>query len=186
MTEAKATAARLIKREESILIIIDIQEKLLPVMAEKEQVLQNAVRLVKFANIVRLPVVVTEQDKLGETVPEIKDELTKAEVFGKITFDCFGEEAFRAHLGLTGRRNLILAGIESHICVAQTALRALDNYSVHVVADAVSSRTPHNKEVALNRLRANGVTITSTEMVIYEILRQAGTTEFREILKLVK
>ena len=89
-------------------------------------------------------------------------------------------------MGLAGRRNLILCGIESHICVAQTAISALENYNVHVVSDAVSSRSNHNKETALNRMRESGAVITSTEMVIYELLRQAGTNDFRATLKLVK
>ena len=94
--------SKLIKKEESLLVIIDIQEKLLPVMAEKETVLDNALKLARFAQIIHLPVMVTEQEKLGETVSDLKSELPKAGIFGKVSFDCFGEDAFRAGGG-TGR-----------------------------------------------------------------------------------
>jgi nicotinamidase-related amidase len=177
---------RMIQREDSLLIIIDVQERLLPVIHEPEGIKQNVIRLAKFAGIIDLPVIITEQDKLGSTIPEVSAELEGATRFGKIAFDCFGQEGFASHLGLTGRGNLILAGIESHICVAQTALSALEHYNVHVVSDAMGSRTPLNHQVALNRLSREGVTVTSTEMVIYELLGCAGTDEFRAALKLVK
>jgi nicotinamidase-related amidase len=186
MTEAKPKQPGLLKRDDCILVIIDVQEKLLPVVSDHEKILANVVKLAKFAQIMRLPVVMTEQEKLGPTVPEISAGLTAPQVFNKITFDCFGEEAFRAYLGLSGRKTLILAGIEAHICVAQTALTALDNYKVHVVTDAVSSRDPHNSFVALDRLAYRGAVLTTTEMVMYEIMRRADIPEFKAVLKLVK
>jgi isochorismate hydrolase len=104
----------------------------------------------------------------------------------KLEFDCFGSSAFRAHVGEQGRDTLIITGVEAHVCVAQTALSGLSNYRVQVVSDAISSRSLHNREVALQRMGQNGVTITSTEMVIYELLQKAGTDTFREVLALVK
>ncbi|MEW6264375.1 MAG: hydrolase [Thermodesulfobacteriota bacterium] len=177
---------RLIEVDDSALIMIDLQEKLWAVMAEKERVRDNAVRLAKFAQIVKLPVVLTEQENLGSTLSEIDAEGTGAPKIGKICFDCFGEPAFVNRLESLRRRVLILAGIEAHICVLQTALSALDKYQVHVVADACGSRGPHNHELALDRLRQSGAVITTTETVIYELLRRAGTPEFRAALKLVK
>ncbi len=186
MTDSKPSAGRLINKEDSLLVIIDVQEKLLPVMAEKDMVKENVIRLAKFARIVHLPVIVTEQEKLGPTIPEVTAELAGVKTFGKISFDCFGEEGFRASIGLSGRKTLILAGIEAHICVTQTAISALDKYNVHAVGDAMSSRAPRNHEIAMNRMRQAGAVITSTEMVMYELLGQAGTQEFRDCLKLVK
>lgn len=186
MPDTKPTISKLMRKEDTLLVLVDVQERLLPVIHGKEDVLANVVRLAEFAKIIHLPVVITEQQKLGDTMPELKSVADDAKVFGKITFDCFAEEAFRAYVGLSGRRTLILAGIESHICVAQTALSAADQYRVYVVADAVSSRSPHNKDIALTRLQQEGVKITSTEMAIYELLREAGTPEFKSTLKLVK
>jgi len=176
----------LISREDCLLVVIDLQEKLLPVVSEKEAVLDNVVRLVKFARIIDLPVVLTEQQNLGPTVPEVKVELAGLEPISKITFDCFGEKAFQARLEEINKKVLVLAGIEAHICVAQTALTALNRFMVHVVSDAVSSRALHNKDAALARMRQAGAVVTSTEMVIYELLRRAGTPEFKAALKLVK
>ncbi len=177
---------RLVARDDAVLVIIDMQERLLPVIHDRDKILDNTVKLAQFANILHLPVIVTEQEKLGPTVPRLRDELAGVKTFGKITFDCFGEEAFRASLGLLARNTLILAGIEAHICVAQTALAALDRYSVQIVADACGSRDPFNRDVALERLRQEGATITTTEMAVYELLQKAGTPEFKAVLPLVK
>ncbi len=178
--------ADLLKTKESLLVIVDIQERLLPVMAEKEVILDNAVKLAKFAGIVDLPVVVTEQQKLGPTVKEVSGALSDPVTMSKISFDCFGEEEFIEALEGRGIRNLILCGIEAHICVAQTALSGLRGYNVQVVADAAGSRNPRNRDLAYNRLSLAGAVLTSTEMVIYELLGKAGTDEFKKTLKLVK
>jgi len=177
---------RLLKREDAILAIIDIQEKLFPVMADREALAGNAVRLAKFAGIIGLPVVVTEQENLGPTLPEIASEIDGLTPITKITFDCFGNEDFKRRLEEAGRKTLVLCGIESHICVTQTALSGLADFDVQIVADAVSSRSLHNREVALKRLSQAGAVVTSTEMLIYELLGRAGTDEFRATLKLVK
>jgi nicotinamidase-related amidase len=186
MKKRYSKPGRLIRREDSLLVIIDVQEKLLPVIHDHEAVRQNVIRLAKFARIMDLPVVVTEQDKLGATIPEVRLETEQAAYFGKIAFNCFGRDDFSDHIGLSGREYLVLAGIESHICVAQTALSALDHYHVHVVTDAMGSRAPWNHETALRRLTQEGAVVTSTEMLIYELLGAAGTDEFRAALKLVK
>jgi isochorismate hydrolase len=128
----------------------------------------------------------TEQEKLGVTLPQIREELRAVEPVSKAEFDCFEARGFREKLKPLKRNTLILSGIEAHICVAQTAISALPEYTVHVVADAISSRSLRNREVALKRMMQAGVTVTSTEMVIFEILKRAGTGIFREVLKLVK
>jgi nicotinamidase-related amidase len=176
----------LISREDSLLVVIDVQERLLPVVTGRTRVLDNALRLVRFAGIIGLPVVVTEQDKLGQTVPELRDALQEYRPIPKLTFDCFGTELFRNSLESLKRPILIFAGIEAHICVLQTVLTALERFTVHVVSDAVSSRTSHNWGIALDRMRQHGAVITSTETVIYELLKKAGTEEFKAALKLVK
>jgi len=176
----------LIGREDSLLVIIDMQEKLFPVMAEKEGLATQVMKLVRFSKIVGLPVIMTEQEKLGSTLPEIRGELASVPPVSKVDFNCFGCDAFARRVQDLNKGTLILCGIEAHICVAQTALHAASDYQVHVVADAVASRSPENRRIALERMSHGGVTITSTEMVIYELLRKAGTDIFKEVLKLVK
>lgn len=176
----------LLNRDDCVLVVIDAQQKLLPVIWEKQRVVDNTARLVKFAGIIGLPVVVTEQDKLGPTVDEVAEGLGGVEAISKITFDCFGCPPFAERLAGLGRGTLLLCGVEAHICVAQTALTALAQYQVHAISDAMSSRVEHNWRIALERLGQAGATITSTEMLIYELLRQAGTDEFRATLPLVK
>lgn len=177
---------RLARREDCVLVIIDAQEKLLPVIHDKDAVVGNIAKLAKFAGIVDLPVVVTEQMKLGATAPEAALPLAGGPALTKLSFDCFGCDDFAAKIKDLKRKTLVLCGVEAHICVFQTALAALEDFRVQVVSDAVGSRAPHNWLVALERLRQAGCVITSTEMFIYEILRQAGTDEFKATLPLVK
>jgi len=176
----------LIKGEDAALVIIDMQERLFPVMAGKEALAEQVMKLVRFSKIVGLPVILTEQDKLGPTIPEIKGELTSVPPVAKVDFNCFGCETFVKRIQELNRGTLVLCGIEAHICVAQTALHAASTYDVHVVADAVASRSPENCRIALGRMSQRGITITSTEMVLYEVLKRAGTETFKEVLKLVK
>jgi nicotinamidase-related amidase len=175
-----------LERHECVLVVIDVQEKLMPAIAEKESVLLNIARLVKVCHLTDIPIVVTEQEKLGNTIAEIKKELSAETAVQKVHFNCFSSEDFTERVKKTGRKTLILAGVEAHICVTQTALHALSLYNVQIVSDAVSSRLTNNRSVALHRTRDAGATITSTEMFIYEILQKAGTDEFRLVLPLVK
>lgn len=177
---------RLTRREDCVLVVIDAQEKLLPVIHDQDAVVANIAKLAKFAGIAGLPVVVTEQMKLGATVADVALANLEAPALSKISFDCFGCDDFAARIKDLKRKTLVLCGVEAHICVFQTALTALEDFRVQVVSDAVGSRAPHNWLVALERLRQAGCVITSTEMFIYEILRQAGTEEFKATLPLVK
>ncbi len=186
MSERKKKVSNLITREDLVLIIIDAQDKLMPVIAQKDKIISNIARLVKFCSITDIPVLVTEQEKLGGTVAEIRNELPAEVAIQKVHFNCFSCEKFVERVKRTGRKTLILAGVEAHICVMQTALHALPFYNVQTVSDAISSRTIENRDVAVERMRDAGVTITSTEMFIYEILQKAGTDEFKSILSLVK
>ncbi len=176
----------LLSREDCVLLVIDVQEKLMRVVSEKDKVAENVLRLVKFARIIGMPVIFTEQEKLGPTLPGILVEAPGAQPVGKVSFDCLGEPAFKERLEVLGRGTLLLTGVEAHICVAQTALMALADYRVQVVSDAISSRSLHNWVIAVERLRLAGAVITSTEMAIYELLGRAGTEEFKATLPLVK
>ena len=186
MPEISPVTQNLLARENCVLVIIDMQERLIPAVAESARTLENIVRLIKFARLVGLPTILTEQEKLGATVSELRVEIPEAQPIRKTEFDCFACAGFPKRLDDIGRDTLIIAGLETHICVAQTALQALPHYHVHVVSDATSSRAMHNWSTALERMRYSGATITTTEMVIYELLRRAGTDEFRAALALVK
>jgi nicotinamidase-related amidase len=186
MSKRNKKQSGLIEREDSALVIIDMQEKLFPAMAGKEDLANQVMKLVRFSKIVGFPVIVTEQEKLGPTLAGIIGELPAAAPVPKVDFNCFACEAFVKRVQELDRRTLIMCGIEAHICVAQTALDGASDYEVHVVADAVASREPENRRIALQRMSRSGITITSTEMVIYELLKRAGTDIFREVLKLVK
>lgn len=179
-------ASRLITREDTVLVIVDMQERLLPVMSNKEKILNNVLKLVRFAKIIGLPVMVTEQEKLGATVPEIRAEMPDIAPVNKTEFDACKCAGFKERLDKSGKKTAVLTGIESHICITQTALSLLPKYNVHVVGDAVSSRSPDDWNIALQRMRQAGAVISSTEMVIYELLQKAGTDEFKATLKLVK
>lgn len=181
-----AFSSSLIRPEQSVLVIIDVQERLTPVIAGKEALIENVIRLVKFSRIMNLPLILTEQEKLGRTLPGIRQERPDAPVISKVHFNCFGSEAFRKEVEGHKRKVLILAGIEAHICVLQTAIHAVSEYTVHAVNDAVSSRAPGNRDTALRRMEQAGATITSTETVIYELLERAGTPAFKKALQLVK
>ena len=176
----------LLHKEDCVLLVVDVQTRLAPLIHEMDRVRGNIVKLIRFADIVGLPVVLTEQLNLGDTVPEIRDALVDCDAVKKIEFDCFGSEAAAARLSATGRRALLMAGIETHICVAQTALSGLRGFDVHVIADATSSRNPVDRDIAFDRMRAAGVTLNSTEMLMYELLKRAGTDTFRKVLELVK
>jgi nicotinamidase-related amidase len=176
----------LITKEECVLVVIDVQERLMPVIAQKDMVLQNILRTLRFAQLLDIPVVITEQEKLGPTLPEIAAEAVRVQPVGKVFFNCFMSVEFEHNIKRLERKTLILAGVEAHICVAQTALHALPSFKVHVLADAIGSRKIENRDLAIERIRQAGATITSTEMFIYEILQRAGTDKFKAALQLVK
>jgi len=178
----------LISKEGTVLIIIDVQEKLFPFVAEKERVAQNISGLINFAHIISMPVILTEQypKGLGRTIKEIKALIPDVEPIEKVEFSCFRSAEFRNVLQKLKAKTIILTGIETHICITQTAVEGLANYRMCVVSDAVSSRHTDDNHAGLERMKQNGVTILSTEMFIYEVLRKAGTAEFRKALELVK
>ena len=170
------------------LILIDVQEKLARVIHERDAVIANMVKLVRGLQVLSVPILWAEQnpDGLGPTVPELA-ELLPGEPIPKVSFSCCGEprlvEAFEA----LGRTDVLLAGIEAHVCVYQTARDLIDRGArVHVVADAVGSRTPENRDLALQAMRDAGARLTGTEMALFELLQVADGPAFREILRIVK
>jgi nicotinamidase-related amidase len=188
--ESSEIARRVAIPEECALIVVDIQERLLPPIFEKDRLLKNAQLLIRLAGILEIPIIATTQyaKGLGETVGDVKLLLPSAAI-DKQSFSCFGSDAFcSAMKRLPGQRNTaLLCGMESHICVAQTALAALrEGYLVHVASDAVSSRTEWNWKIGLERMRAAGAVISSTEMMIYELLRGSGTEAFKEMLRYLR
>ncbi len=186
MTAEQHDRKNLIAREDCALVIIDVQEKLVPAVSDKEKVVENVLRLIKFANIMKLPIVVTEQEKLGNTIPEANKELAHAHRINKIHFNCFFTDGFSDCINKLGKSTLILVGLEAHICVAQTAIFALPRFNVHIISDAASSRARENHVVSMERMRQCGAVVSSTEMFMYELLQKAGTDEFKAVLPLVK
>lgn len=173
--------------EKCALVVIDIQQKLLPPIFNKEQLIRNTSLLVRLAKILNIPTLLTTQyaKGLGGTVPEIRSLLDGVDEIDKVEFGCFGKDTFcSAVKALPGNRNtMLLCGMETHICVMQTALGALDQgYLVHVASDAVGSRAEANWKVGLERMRDAGCVISSTEMMMYELLRQSGSAAFKELL----
>jgi nicotinamidase-related amidase len=180
-------ARRPLESEHCALIVVDIQEKLLPPIFEKDRLVKNSQLLIRLAGILKIPALVSTQyvKGLGKTVPEVASLLPGIEPIDKQMFSCFGSDAFCSALKrLPGNRNtVLLCGMESHICVMQSALGALtEGYVVHVASDAVSSRTEWNWQIGLERMRTAGAVISSTEMIIYELLRSSGAPAFKELL----
>ena len=174
----------------SLLFVVDIQDRLLPAMADPGLVEAGASRLMRAARRLGVPLLVSEQypKGIGPTVSALAALATPEEIFEKIHFSCAAEPAIRAQLSLMGpRRQAVLCGIEAHVCVLQSALglSAL-GWQVSVVADAVGSRRDGDRNVALARLEAAGITIVTTEMVLFEWLGRAGTDAFKDLLKLIK
>jgi nicotinamidase-related amidase len=189
--DAGEIARRPLEEQKSALIVVDIQEKLLPPIFEKERLVRNSQLLLRLAGVLKLPVLATTQYSKGlrATVPEIAELLPPIEVMDKTAFSCFGSERFcSAVRALPGDRNtLIVCGMETHICVLQTVLGALNQgFLVHVASDAVSSRAEWNWKIGMRRMEAAGALISSTETIIYELLRGSGTAEFKEMLKHLK
>ncbi|HWR40668.1 MAG TPA: hydrolase [Patescibacteria group bacterium] len=176
-------------REDSLLVVVDVQEKLLPAIHNAAGILHNVIRMVQVAQELQVPILVTEQYPrgLGATVAELKNFLNDVPVYEKNTFSCFGGADFLKALQSLKRRQLVLTGIETHICVGQTALEALERgYSVHVIHDAAGSRTETDKQLALARIRDAGGVVSGVEMAVYEWLGAAGSAAFKAILPLIK
>ena len=171
------------------LVVVDVQGKLARLMYDKEVLFKNIQILIKSAKILKIPILWCQQcpDALGPTIPEIAQLLTDSEPIDKSAFSCCGAEQFNIKLNESKRQQVLLCGIETHVCIYQTAADLLrKGFSVDVVADAVSSRTPENKQIAINRMAAEGINVSCTEMALFELLKTAEHPQFKQIAKLVK
>jgi nicotinamidase-related amidase len=178
-----------ILKEQTIGLVIDIQKRLIPVIEESEKLVENCCKLIRGLQILGLPILVTQQytKGLGETLDEIKSVINDFQYIEKNDFSCYDEPVFVEKIALLVAKNVILCGIESHVCVLQTAIDLKDaGYNPVVVMDCVSSRSFDNVDLAMERFRHEGIMMTSLESILFELTRSAGTSEFKEISKLVK
>ena len=179
----------MLRTEDTVLVVIDVQGKLAHLMHDKEELFKNLRTMILGAQALDVPILLTEQypQGMGPTIPEIAELLEGVEPIAKTSFSCCGEDAFTEAFANVGREQALLVGIETHICVWQTAYDLLESeYEVHVVADAVSSRNAANKHIGLENMRDTGAILTCTETALFELLRVAEGPKFKEILKLVK
>ncbi len=179
----------MLTRDNTGLIVVDIQGKLAEIVHDSEQLITNTLALIKGANVLGLPILWLEQnpEKLGGTTPAIADALTPHKPITKYTFDGFGSVEFEEAVKQSGISCWLVCGIETHICVYQTVSSLIHlGYGVELVCDCVSSRALANKELAISKLSANGVGITSVEMCLYELVGDCRSSEFRDILRLIK
>jgi nicotinamidase-related amidase len=179
-----------LNRDDVVLLVIDVQEKLCRAMDDKvlERLLLNTIILQESARELGIPMLATEQyvKGLGETLPGLKEKLTEP-AQEKMTFSCCGDEPFLARLKSLGKRQVLVVGMEAHVCVLQTVIELLDaGYVVHLVKDAIMSRRKENWQVGVETARAAGAVITSTEAALFQLLRVAGTDEFKKLSKLVR
>ena len=178
-----------ILKEDTAGLFIDIQEKLFPHIADKEILERNLIRLLEGLRILEIPVLVTEQytKGLGVTIPSLYDGFENTKAIEKMSFSCCGEPLFEKALKSAGKRNIILCGIETHVCVLQTALDLMQmGYQPVVIEDCVSSRNLNDKRVAIDRMRNEGAVISSLESILFELTRVSGTELFKSISKLVR
>ena len=173
----------------TVLIIVDVQGKLARLMHDKEALYRNLQRIIEGAQVLELPILRAEQNPqgLGPTIPEIDRLLPDSPPISKLSFSCCGSQHFVDALEVLGRKQVLIAGIETHVCVYQTAADLLDRgYEVHAVSDAVSSRTAENRRIGLEKIRAMGGSLTGVEMALFELLRAGEGEKFRRILKIVR
>lgn len=179
-----------LRKDDTFLMVIDLQEPLMAVIWERDRVVTNTLILMEAAEALGLPIVVTAQnrDRLGNLIPEVLSRVAPgAEILNKMTFSCMRDEAIAAAVAELGRSQALICGVETHVCIHQTVHDLLAmGYRPHVAADAVSSRRQSNWVVALSRMEQSGITVTSTEMALYEMMERAGTPEFRRILPIVR
>ncbi|MDW0111988.1 hydrolase [Sporosarcina saromensis] len=177
------------KREQTVFVLVDVQGKLSEIVHESEKMLTNLRKLIQGLQVLDIPILWLEQypDGLGPTNEKIARLLEGTTPIPKMTFSAFKTDTFKEQLQLLNRNQVLIAGIETHICVYQTAVDLqLNGYDVQVVEDAVSSRTNENKEVGLRKMAALGVQVTSVEMALYELMERADDPAFKQLLKIIK
>lgn len=177
----------LLKRDDSLLLLVDVQEKLFPYIAEADQLLQNCKWLLQLAKKIEVPILISEQytKGLGETMSKLKNIVNQPAICDKIHFSCYSDSTAKQAIHHINRKQIVLIGIEAHVCVMQTAIELKQNgYDVFIVVDAVSSRDLKDKKYALKRMREHyEIELITKEMVLFEWLRQAGNDLFKEVSK---
>jgi nicotinamidase-related amidase len=179
----------MLDRRNCCLVVVDVQGKLAQLMHNKQALFNNIQILIQAAQILNIPILWCQQcpDSLGPTVPEIGQLLTDNEPINKAAFSCCGAGQFNARLNELARQQVLLCGIETHVCIYQTALDLLrKGFSVDLITDAVSSRTLENKQIAIKRMAIEGANISCTEMALFELLKTAEHPQFRQIASLIK
>jgi|SRR3989339_587769 len=179
----------MLTNKNSALVVIDFQGNLAQAMDNKQDLFNNAEKIIRGAQALGIPVLATEQipAKLGATIPEIARHLTGVKIIAKEDFSCWQNESFKRELTALDRKQILIIGIEAHICVYQTAMALVDaGYEVQVVADAISSRTPQNRITGIQKMAAGSVGITSTEMALFELLKTAADPRAKQIFQIVK
>ena len=179
----------MITTEDTVLVLVDVQGKLAQSMHNKKDLFENLKKMVKGAQVLGIPILWAEQnpDGLGPTMPEIAELFTNQSPVSKFSFSCCGSKQFLRDLEAVNRKNILIVGIEAHVCVYQTAADLTNlQYNVQIVADAVSSRTAENKQIGLEKSKDAGASLTSTETALFELLKEAKGDKFKEIINLVK
>jgi len=179
----------MISKEKTIFVLVDVQGKLARMMHESEPLIKNLENLIQGLRILDVPIIWVEQypKGLGPTVEELSRHLTDQEAIAKMSFSACNDEVFMEALKESGRQQVLVAGIETHICVYQTCAGLQDSgYEVQVVADAVSSRTLENKKIGLEKMKSLGITWTSVEMALFELMEVAGGDKFKQVSKLIQ
>ena len=178
-----------IHKDDTLAVIIDIQEALFPYIHEHEKLEKTTIKLIQGLKAIGIPIMVTQQytAALKPTLPSISEAIGEYEHIEKMAFSCCDEPTFDEELAVSTQRNVIITGIESHVCVLQTVIDLIDRgYLPIVVEDCVSSRNPNDKKIAIERMRKEGAVITTYESILFELLRYSGTAEFKAVSKIVK
>ncbi|MGB0513545.1 MAG: hydrolase [Wenzhouxiangellaceae bacterium] len=186
MADSPLDSARI---DSSLLMVVDVQGRLARLMHESDAMIRQQRTLIQACRLLELPVVWAEQlpEKLGPTVDELLEPLDGLTPVAKSSFGCLGDAGLRRRIEATGRRQVLLCGIETHVCVWQTAAALLaDGYSVHLIADAVSSRSEFNRDIGFRRMQRAGVHLSNVEMVLFEMMQNADHPRFRDVTRLLK
>ena len=180
---------KLLKPQTTALLVVDIQERILPVINNHQKVVDNTLKLIKGFKVLGLPIYYTEQypKGLGPTVQSLVDELGDIKPFDKMSFSCSGAGDLFVQLRSKNLLQVVACGIEAHVCVQQTVFDLVENgFQINLAADAVSSRKDIDYSVALDRMRRHGIEVSTTESILFELLNICGTPQFKEISKIVK
>ena len=189
MTTGNKRHPMLFTRDNSAILLIDYQEKFVPVLQDNEWIVKNIKLLLAGANIYKVPIIVSEQvpEKLGSTISDFKPFLSDSEFVSKKTMSCCGQAGFVEKLKNKKINKIAVCGIEAHVCVLQTSLDLLNNgFQVHLVCDAITTIVKHNRDIAIEKMKSAGVIVSSVETILFEMAYEAGSEEFKQLQGLFK